>query len=206
MSPGQELHDRLKAELPEGSACVDDCPYCATDPKAPLEGGGKVSDKVYDQETLDTLLADARAKAAEEARSEADKELAEVQSKLTEKDAALEKAEAKIEELEGEIAERDRKVKLDEVAEERAAKVAEVTDFSEDQIEERKSGWAELSEEAFTTLLEDFKAVTESAKATGDKDGEKKPPKSKFSGERETAGKQGTDTSRLREFFAASGS
>ncbi len=62
-----------------------------------------------------------------------------------------------------------------------------------------------MSEEAFDSMLADFKAVTESAKAhAGDgKDGDK-PPTSKFNGTRETAGKSGTDVNKLRELFAAS--
>lgn len=204
MRTKQELHDKLRAELPEGAACIDDCPYCADPPKAPSKEED-VSEKVYDQETLDTLVADARSKAAEEARTEADKALAAAQAQITEKDAALVTAQARIEELEGDIAKRDEESRLATVAEERALKVAEVTDFSEDQIKERKAGWAAMDDTSFAAMLADFKAVTESAKAQGDKDG-KKPITSKFDGTRETAGKSGTDVSKLRELFAVQAS
>lgn len=202
MRPDKELHDKLRAELPATASCIQDCPFCAETESSSKET--KVSDKVYTQEALDALLADARSKAAEEARAETDKALAEVQAQLADKEAALDTATSRVEELENEISKRDEEARLAEIADERAAKVAEVTDFSDDQIEQRKATWAAMSEEAFESVLADFKAVTESAKAHSDKGDDKKPPASKFSGTRETAGEAGTDTKRLRDFLMAS--
>lgn len=207
MRPGQAEHDRLKAELPETAECVADCPYCADSREKASKEENKVSEpnaKVYDQESVDALLESARSKAAEEARSETETELAEAKAALTVKNEELEAANAKVEELEGQIEERDEKERLDTLADERAAKVAEVTEFSEEQISERKEGWAKMSDEDFDTLLADFKAVTESASANGgakNKGGKEKPPASKIDGTRETAGATGTDTDRMKTFM-----
>lgn len=204
MRPGQEEHDRLRAELPETAECVADCPYCADSREKASKEENKVSEpnaKVYDQESVDALLESARSKAAEEARSEAETELAEAQTALKAKEEELAAAQARVEELEGQIEERDEKERLEDLASERAEKVAEVTEFSEEQISERKEGWAKMSEEDFDALLGDFKAVTESASSNGGGN-EQKPPKSKIDGTRETAGAEGTDTESVKKFFS----
>lgn len=204
MRPGQAEHDKLRAELPESAECVADCPYCA-DSREQASKEEKVSgnEKVYDQESVDALLESARSKAAEEARSEADTELAEAKAALTAKEEELAAAQARVEELTGQIEERDEQERLHTLAEERAAKVTEVTKFSEEQISERKEGWAKMSDEDFDTLLNDFKAVTESASSNGDGGEGRKPktPKSKLDGTRETAG-ESTDTDAVKNFFA----
>lgn len=201
MRPGQEEHDRLKAELPTGAACIADCPYCAESGKASKEE--RVSELKYDQETLDALVESALSKAAQEAALESDTKVAELQAQLEEKSEALVAAEAKVTELEGQIAEEVEKARLADVAVERASQVAEVTAFTEQQIEERQTAWAEMSEEAFAAMLEDFKSVTENARAQDDGDGKKKTPASKLSGTRETAGAKGTDLARLKVLFDA---
>lgn len=195
MRPGKELHDELRAELPD-SACIDNCPYCTEVEEASSKEEEQVSDKVYDQATLDALLADARTKAADDARAEADTQLAELQATLAERDTALAAVQAEVENLKTEIAEREEAERLATLAEERAAKVADVTAFSEEQIEERKETWAGMTEEAFEATLADLKAVTESAKAHGN--GNNKLPKTTVNGTRETAGETGTDFAGLR--------
>jgi len=202
-------HDKLRADLPESAECVKDCPFCADNrEKASKEEKVSENAKVYDQETLDALLEAAVRKAAEEAKKESEADLAKAQASLTEKDDELKKANTRIEELEGNVKERDEKERLEKVADERATKVAEVTDFTEEQISERKAGWAELDDEAFDTLLADFQAVTESAKLKSDDDGKPKPkgkvepPKTALDGTRETAGKDGTDSESMRSFLA----
>lgn len=209
MRPGQEEHDRLRAELPETAECVAECPYCADSREKASKEENKVSEqntKVYDQESVDALLESARSKAAEEARSDAETELAEAQTALKAKEEELEAANARVEELESQIEERDEKERLETLADERAEKVAEVTEFSEEQLSERKEGWAKMSEEDFDALLGDFKAVTESASANGEGggSGEKKPktPKSSIDGTRETAGAEGTETESVKKFLA----
>lgn len=207
MTPGRQEHDRLKAELPEGSACIANCPYCAEDARNQEEASKeeKVSDgnKVYDQETVDALLESARSKAAEEARAESEDQLAEAQATIAKKDEELEAANKQNEELQSEIDKRDEEARLAEIAEERKSQVAEVTDLTEEQLDEHKAAWAKMSDEDFEARLAELKAVTESAKASGDDDDNKgkKPPKSKLDGTRETAGNTGTDTERLRSFL-----
>lgn len=211
MRPGQLEHDKLRAELPESAECVDDCPFCA-DSREKASKEEKVSDngKVYDQETLDALLESAREKAADEARKESEDELAQAQAALAEKDDELATANSRIEELEGEIEKRDEEERLEELADERKSQVAEVTDLTDEQLEEHKAGWAKMSEEDFEVRLSELKAVTESARAQSDPKGKKKEaskaPASKLDGTRETAGKTGTDTERLRSFLTGASS
>ncbi len=200
---GQALHDKLREGLPEGAECLDDCPYCPDKPER-ASTGGNVSDnaKVFDQETVDSLLDAARSKAADEARAEVAEELATAKDALEAKDEELTKAVAEVESLKSDNDEREETARLDELADERSAQVAEVTKFSDEQLEERKAGWAKMEEVAFEALLADLKEVSESAEQAS-KDGNKKPrvPKTKLDADRETAGKTGTDTERLKEFF-----
>lgn len=199
---GQELHDMLRADLPDGASCMNDCPFCAKIPEvASQRKEDKVSDKIYDQEAVDALLASACSKASEEAREEADKQIASLEATLVEKDETLTTANAKVEKLEGKIEDDAEQARLDTLADERALQVAKVTEFSEDYLAERKAAWASQSEEDFVKTLADFEAITETAKVST-----KKPPKStKIDTTRETAGEQGTDVNRLREFLSVSG-
>lgn len=204
MTPGRQEHDRLRAELPEESQCIANCPYCVEDARSREKASKeeKVStEKVYDQETVDALLESARSKAAEEAREDAEKELAEAQATIAKKDEELETANARVEELESEKEARAEAERLADLAEERKSKVAEVTDLTEEQLDEHKTAWASMSDEDFDVRLAELKAVTESAKASSE---EKKPktPKSKLDPTRETAGKEGTDTESVKKFFA----
>jgi hypothetical protein len=207
MTPGRQEHDRLRAALPEGSECIADCPYCAesADNREEASKEEKVSEnaKVYDQETVDALLESARSKAAEEARAEAEDQLAEAQATIAKKDEELEAANKQVEELQGEIETRDEKARLAELAEERKSQVAEVTDLTDEQLDEHKAAWAKMSEEDFEGRLSELKAVTESAKASSEEKGKEKTPKSKLDTTRETAGKEGTDTERMRKFLSA---
>jgi hypothetical protein len=206
MRPGQAEHDKLKAELPESAECLADCPYCADNREKASKEEKVSTEKVYDQESVDALLESARSKAAQEARSEAETELAQAKAALTAKEEELTEAQTKVTTLETQIQERDEKERLSTLADERAVKVTEVTEFSDEQIAERKEGWAKMSEEDFDTLLADFKAVTESAaSANDDGKGTKKPPKpptSSIDGTRETAGSAGTETESMRKFLA----
>jgi hypothetical protein len=199
---GQELHDKLREGLPEGADCLDDCPYHADKPeKASKEGQVSDNAKVFDQETVDSLLDAARSKAADEARAEMADELTAAKDALEAKDEELTKAEAKVASLESENTEREDKARLDELADERSDKVAEVTKFSAEQLEERKAGWAKLDEDNFETVLADLKEVSESAEKAKGEGGKPKIPKTKLEGDRETAGNTGTDTEQLKNFF-----
>lgn len=192
---GKEMHDLLKADMPELS-CIDNCPFCELDS---LEGGEYMSDKIYNQETFDALVAAARSESAQEAKEAVSEELAAIRASLEEKEEALDAANQRIETLESEKEAQAEEIRLAALADERALKVAEVTKFSDEQVAERKAGWALLSEEAFAQVLTDFTAVAEIAQ------GEAGKPKSNFSALRETAGSKGTDLSRLRDVLAASG-
>ena len=204
---GQALHDKLREGLPEGAECLDDCPYCPDKPeKASKEGHVSDNAKVFDQETVDSLLDAARLKAADEARAEVADELTTAKEALTEKEEELTKATAEVESLKSANEEREETARIEELADERSEKVAEVTKFSEEQLEERKAGWAKLDEDDFDTVLADLKEVSESAENASKDDGKgKKPkvPKTKLEIERETAGDDaGTETEVVRDFFA----
>lgn len=199
---GQALHDKLREGLPEGAECLDDCPYHADKPeKASKEGHVSENAKVFDQETVDSLLEAARSKAADEARTEVADELVTAKDALEAKDEELTKATAEIESLKSANTEREEKARLAELADERSEKVAEVTKFSDEQLEERKAGWAELDEDNFESVLADLKEVSEAAEQP-EGDGKKpKIPKTKLEADRETAGETGTDKERLENFF-----
>lgn len=200
---GQELHEALRASLPTDAPCIDDCPFCAKSPEVASHEEEKVSgEKIYDQEAVDALLAARVKQASEEAMVEADKRIAELEATLAEKDEAIETANGRIEELESSIADAAEAARIATLADERSSQVAEVTDFEDDWLDERKAAWAKQSDDEFAQTLADFEAITEAAKASGD-DG-KKPPASKLNATRETAGDDGNELSRLGEYLAVS--
>ncbi len=201
---GQELHDQLRKGLPDGAECLDDCPYCPDKTeKASKEGHVSDNAKVFDQETVDSLLDAARKKAADEARAEVADELTTAKEALEAKDEEFTKATAEVESLKSANTEREEKARIEELADERSKQVAEVTKFSDEQLEERKAGWAKLDDDDFETVLADLKEVSESAEKSKD-DGKNKPrvPKTKLEASRETAGDAGSDTEVVKEFFA----
>ena len=113
-------------------------------------------------------------------------------------------AEGRVAELEAEEETRAEEARVAILADERAEQVAEVTEFSEEQLDERKANWAGMSEEAFAQVLADFEAATESAsnKETGTKN-KKKVESSAFTGTRETAGDEGSELGTLRTMLAS---
>jgi hypothetical protein len=201
---GQELHDQLRKGLPDGAECLDDCPYCPDKTeKASKEGTVSENAKVFDQETVDSLLDAARKKAADEARAEVADELTAAKEALEAKDEEFTKATAEVESLKSANTEREEKARIEELADERSKQVAEVTKFSEEQLEERKAGWAKLDDDDFETVLADLKEVSESAeKAKDDGKNKSKVPKTKLDASRETAGDAGSDTEVVKNFFA----
>lgn len=205
---GKELHDELRASLP-GTACVDNCPYCKKPETAASEGEGHVSDtKIYDQATVDALVANAKKQASDEAKAEQAERVSQLEAdlaaKTTEFDtvkASLDAANTKVTELETSIADREAEDALKVKGEERAAKVKEaVPDITDEKIAERQPQWAAMTDEAFDAVLADMQMAVETASAKG---GDGKPPKSKvLDGPRETAGNKDTDAKRLEEFFS----
>lgn len=156
-----------------------------------------MSDKVYDQATLDALLADARSKASEEAKSEASEEIADLKAKLQEAESERDKAKAEVEELQKKVTE----LETEKLEDERAKLIKDATDLSDEKIAERKSAWAKMDEGAFNSMLEDMKATREAASSGKSKPKEEqKPPSSEdLDGTRETAGEEGTDLEKLRK-------
>jgi len=156
-----------------------------------------VSDKVYDQATLDALLADARSKASEEAKAQASEEIADLKAKLQEAESERDKAKAEVEELQKKVTE----LETEKLEDERAKLIKDATDLSDEKIAERKSAWAKMDEDAFYSMLEDMKATREAAASGKSKPKEEqKPPSSEdLDGTRETAGEEGTDLEKLRK-------
>lgn len=193
---GKDLHDFL---LREGgdfkSHNPEQCVHCAA--KASWEGK-YVAEKILDQDQHDQLVAAAVEKAVAEARAEADKEILRLTTELDNFKDQLEKSEQRIEELDTEIARRDDEARLRELADERAKKIKEVANFSDEQIESRKDGWAKLDEAQFEAVLEDFKTVVAQAKEVAQ---ESTKPETSFSGTRETAGEDGSEFKALRRLL-----
>jgi hypothetical protein len=196
---GQQLHDKLRADLPEGATCITDCPFCADKPEVASHEEEKVSDKVFDQEAVDALLDSARSKAAEEAKAESEDRIAELEAEVAEKDKALDTANAKIEALKASAEEAEESARLETLADERASQVGDVANFSEEYIEDRKAAWAEQSDDEFAQTLKDFEEAVESA----GKKTQTKPPDSKLNSTRETAGEEGSELAALGSYLSA---
>ena len=120
---------------------------------------------------------------------------------LEENKAELTKAEAEVEKLNDANTEREETSRIAELADERSDQVKEVTKFSDEQLAERKEGWAKMEDSAFEALLADLKEVSESAESASTEKGKTKVPKSKLEISRETAGKNGTDGEVVKKFF-----
>lgn len=161
----------------------------ATDNGNP-QGGADVSEKTYTEEQVQALV-DARVASATEelrtqldefkqsqeaseveariaaAKSEADEQVAEIQKKLDEAVLKAEQATKERDEilawLENEKVNQEREAEVARLRDERKARVAEVVEFPESYVAERVEQWASLSEEAFESLLADYKAIAEKA-------------------------------------------
>ena len=167
----KELHDQLLEMKPE-DAVHEPCALCANVETA-SDGGSQMADeKIYDQQTVDTLVASAVEKAVTEAKDSMDKEIVRLNAELEKAQSDLETAQAEKEKLEGEIRERDEQARLDVLADDRATQVRDLKIFSDDQIDERKERWAKASDEDFTELLSEYKMIADAAtkkKVDGDK-------------------------------------
>lgn len=190
----KDIHDRLLAEKPEGAVHDEaECAYCTTEESTPQEE--KVSEAIFTQEQHEQLLASAIEKATAEATNSSDAELLTVNQELESVKADLAARDERITELEQEIAARDEKERLASLETERVEQVKAVASFTDEQIEARKEKWAAMEDEAFASLLEDFKAVSKPASTS-----EKARETSNFNGTRETTGDD-EPTTILESFF-----
>lgn len=177
-----------------------------------LSEGGDMT--TYSQEQVEAMIAEAvaplqdelsnyKAKADAEAveaqiqtaREQFETEVAEIRAQLDAKVLETEAAEAKYNELVAMLEEAaEAEAKAAERAERmdaRLAKIGEVANFPEEYVAANADRWADMSDEAFESLLEDYTAVAMS-KGKKKKDDDKKddeiPDKSALqSGDRETA-------------------
>lgn len=86
-------------------------------------------------------------------------EVARLNNELDTAQVELAAANEKVTELEADIAERDEEAQLREVAQERAKQVRNLKLFPEDQIDEKASRWARLSDEDWADRLEEWKGI-----------------------------------------------
>lgn len=192
----KELHDLLLKEKPEGAQHDSDkCPICLVREASQEEK--EVAE--ITQEQHEALLDTAVEKAKTEVRTSVDAEILSLNEQLAQAKEDIESKDETIAELQARIDAREESDRLSALAEERVELIrAADVNFSDEQIEARKESWASMAEEDFTALLEDYKAVA-TAKVQSN---EEKPPKSSFSGTRETAG-ESTGPKALREFFGS---
>lgn len=181
------IHDFLLEHKPEeASHDVSVCPFC-NDLEIASSGGQHMSDGIYNQTQVDSLVAAAVDKTVGEVTTELDNELVLIRADLEQAKETIEARDAEIETLKTEIADRDEASRLAETGDERVALVAAVTSFSDDELANRKARWAAMSEEDFTEILDDFKAINESASVSDDSDDDDSEPETALDQTRETA-------------------
>lgn len=185
----QEVHDRLVDQRPETAACPADCIFCSGEYASSMQEDIIVSDKTYTEEEIAAAVATATADLRAEldamkssaetaevdariaaAKAEADVQVAELQVRIdaltVESEAAKADRDAITTWLDAESAKTVAEAEAAARLEGRVAAVAAVITFPEDRIEERKSDWASLSDEAFEALVADYKALGEKGKTT----------------------------------------
>lgn len=186
------LHDELLAEMPEGASHDrESCQWCLDPEMAEVTGGDMSEQTTFTKDELDAAVSQAvdaatkslkdevadlrtdQEKAAVEAR------IAEVRSELEAKVEAAEAAkteaearataadearEAVVSYLEGEKAAADAAAELATKAEERKAVVKEIATFTDEELDEKATAWAEMADEVFASYVEDLKSVAEATK------------------------------------------
>lgn len=172
------------------------CPFCTSKQVASSQEE-EVSEKLYNQEQLDALVASSVEKATTELRASVDAETLALNERLENAEKALAERDAKIADLEAVIAEREEQDRLNTLADERARLVKAAVNFDDEQIASRKLFWAKMPDEAFASYLEDMKAVRSSASDKKDD-----IPESEFDGTREVAAENEQERDVVREFFA----
>ena len=192
----KELHDSLLASKPDGASHDPlSCPHCTEVASEQEEEEVADEQKIFTQEQHEQLLASAVEKATVEATASADGEVLRLNERLEAAEKELADRDAKIEEFTSTIAEREEQDRLEALAEERVKLVQAAANFSDEQIQERRVHWAKMDEETFTGYLTDIKVASAAPKETVEL------PETEFEGTRETAGKEGTEGSVIKQFF-----
>lgn len=181
----QEAHDALIANMPSGvEHDIASCPFCSSlkdgEGINDFEGGDIVS--TYTKEDLETAVSEATAPLQaelDELRSHVEQEtltlqledlkaqhvseIAELQAKL---DTAVLEGESEktkylelVAMIEGKANEEIAAAIFAAVCEDRVAQVKEVASFPEDYIETNTVRWAAMEQEAFESLVSDWKAI-----------------------------------------------
>lgn len=185
------MHDKLLAQKPDGAEHDETtCPICSSD-----ETEEHMSDKTFTEDEVAAKVAEATAsledRIAELEATLEDSEVAEkikeatapLNEKIAELEADLDKATLRAEEAEKTVEETEKYWKDLETQEavkaerearkaDRVEKVKEVASFSDDYIEQRADAWAELSDEDFAAVLEDWKAIATKSPKEGKKEEE----------------------------------
>jgi len=181
-------HDKLLAEKPEGlEHDATTCPICTED----TEGGDMSTSKTYTQEELDTaiaaVVAPLHARVEELASLEQVKvveaKVAEAVAPLNDQISELQKTldveTARAEAAEKNYSDLTSKMEADQAADtaakereaikaDRLAIVKEAASFKDEYIESNIERWTDLSEEAFTACVDDWKAVAAQEPVTKD--------------------------------------
>jgi hypothetical protein len=196
MAADKLIHDWLIEHKPEGADHDEaTCNHC-TGPSGQEEVVTDEQKATLTQETHEILVASAVEKALNEVQTELDAEILRLNERLVAAESELAERDEKIEELSSAISDREEQDRLEALAIERVKLVKAAANFSDEQIENRKVAWAKMSEEDFTTYLEDIRAV-----AKAPEDTKEEVPETEFDGTRETAGESGTEVSAVKAFF-----
>lgn len=176
----KQEHDRLLAEIPAGvKHDIETCPICTADTD---EGGDMSTIKTYTQEELDVALQVAitplqtrieelagleQVKVVEAKVADA---VAPLNDQISELQKTLDTTTARAEAAEKNHSELVSKIEADEAATEvatqreavkaeRLALVKEAASFKDEYIDSNIDRWVDMSEEAFTACVDDWKAV-----------------------------------------------
>ena len=162
-----------------------------------------MSDSIYSQEQVDSLVAAAVDKTVGEVTTELDKELVQVRAELEQAQETITTRDAEIVTLNTDITDRDEASRLAELGDERVALVTEVASFTDEELAQRKSRWASMSDEDFTETLADFKAISEAASVSDDSDDDDDgDPETALDITRELASEDDEDASVLGTFLS----
>lgn len=194
------MHDELLRQMPQGATHdAELCPVCARDQHDDAEVAAV---KTYSEDELQAEVARAVAEATgplsaqlaelqgKETKASVDAAVAaaveEHQARITELEAQLDAAVIKANEVTEQhdqlvtflaetAAETERQTLVAARRSERVAQVAEVTNFSEEDLEKRADRWADMDDAEFAEALADLRATTEAAKAALVASGDKTP-------------------------------
>jgi DNA repair exonuclease SbcCD ATPase subunit len=187
----QEFHDLLLEQKPESADHdAENCPFCNENVSEISNndysiGGGDMKTYTEDEftaaitEAVAPLQAAADAKAAElqaeidelrtsQARSEVEGQIAELQADLDKAEIRVAEAERKYDELaaylEAEAAAAEQAALVEARRAERREAVKSAAPFADDYIDANLDRWVAMEDEAFDAVIEDWKAVTATAR------------------------------------------